>query len=107
MCSRKRAAGIRRFIIASAETTSATALPVAQSPSASMRRMARSRLDAAVLRKEMSRAGRLRARPSSRSPRSSVMRSAAISLGTTTSAGRTSLRITPAIRWARWASSGP
>ena len=92
---------------ASAGATSARAAPVTQSPSASMRRMDSSRLEAAVFRKVMSRAGSWRAPPASSTFRSSAMRAAARSLGAMTSSGRSSFIANAASRCARWASSGP
>ena len=100
-------AGASRNSMASAGVTSAFTFPLRLSPRASMRRMDRSRLEAAVLRKVMSRAGSSRAPPESSTFRSSAMRAAATSLGSITSNGRSSFSAAAASRWARWESSGP
>ena len=99
--------GAMRNCMASAGTTSARALPVMQSPRASIRRMDSSRLEAAVFRKVTSRPGRNRAPPPSSRFMSSAMREAASSLGSMTSTGLSSFHASAASRCARWASSGP
>ena len=96
-----------RCSAASTGTTSACTAPVTHAPMTSMRRMARSRLAAEDLTKEMSRPGSSRAPPSSSTFRSSVMCMASMSLGASTISLRPVLRASAASRCARCASSGP
>ena len=66
-----------------------------------------SRLDAAVRRKETSRAGKAITPPGSRAERSCTQRAAACSLGTTRMRGLPVSRHNPASRCSRWLSSRP